>query len=110
MLPEPFKPRPKLPIKCTSLWFPFTYLPPKKTQKPLLITQKSIISKIIYDTVECQTPVHTHTHKYIAESFSFLPCNYERILFTVIKNDKFRAQKQSRTTQAGKMRQLNGRR
>jgi len=84
--------------------------PSQKTQKPLLITQKSIISKIIYDTVECQTPVHTHTHKYIAESFSFLPCNYERILFTVIKNDKFRAQKQSRTTQAGKMRQLNGRR
>lgn len=49
-----------------------------------------------------------HTHKYVAESFSFLPCNYERILFTVIKNDKFRAQQQSRTTQAGKMRQLNG--
>jgi len=34
ILPEPFKPRLKLPIKCTSLWFPFTYLPPKKPRNP----------------------------------------------------------------------------
>lgn len=39
--------------------------------------------------VKFQTP-SPYTHRYIAESFSFLPCNYERILFTVIKNDKFR--------------------